>query len=384
MNFNNMNKSILKKNLILSILNELIINLPTPVNISILWNFGSLLGLCLIIQIITGLFLSMHYASNINYSFYSIIHIMKDVNYGWLIRLMHMNGASFFFICIYLHVGRGLYYGSYKLLKVWIIGVLILLMLMMTAFMGYVLPWGQMSFWGATVITNLLSALPYLGSMLVEWLWGGFSVDNSTLNRFYTFHFLLPFILMMLVIIHLMFLHEVGSSNPLGLNSNYYKIIFHNYYTLKDMIGFKILFFMLMILLIQDPYKLGDPENFIEANPMVTPVHIQPEWYFLFAYTILRSIPNKLSGVMASMLTILILMILPFFNLNNFQSIQFYPLNQLFFWLFFINVYLLTWLGSQPVEYPFIFLSQIFTVMYFLFYFLNNFLMNFWDNFLMN
>nr|APF47429.1 cytochrome b [Microgaster campestris] len=379
-----MNKSLMKKNLIMNILNNLIINLPTPLNLTILWNFGSLLGLCLLIQIITGLFLSMHYTSNINYSFYSIIHIMKDVNYGWLIRLIHMNGASFFFMCIYMHIGRGLYYGSYKLFKVWVIGVIILLILMMTAFMGYVLPWGQMSFWGATVITNLLSAFPYLGLMLVEWLWGGFSVDNATLNRFYTFHFLLPFILLMMVMIHLMFLHEVGSMNPLGLNSNYMKIIFHNYFTIKDIYGFLFLILILMILLLQDPYKLGDPENFIEANSMITPIHIQPEWYFLFAYTILRSIPNKLSGVIALILSILILLILPLFNFNNFQSMQFYPINQLYFWFFFFNIIMLTWLGSQLVEYPFVLMSQIFTFFYFLFYFLNNLLMNFWDSYLNN
>nr|YP_010936701.1 cytochrome b [Apanteles gelechiidivoris]WKW91671.1 cytochrome b [Apanteles gelechiidivoris]WLN31489.1 cytochrome b [Apanteles gelechiidivoris] len=377
-----MNKSILNLNLILNILSNMIIKLPTPVNISIFWNFGSLLGLCLIIQILTGLFLSMHYASNVNYSFYSIIHIMKDVNYGWLMRLMHMNGASFFFVCIYLHIGRGLYYGSYKLIKVWIIGVLILLVLMMTAFMGYVLPWGQMSFWGATVITNLLSALPYLGTSLVQWLWGGFSVENPTLNRFYSLHFLMPFILLMMVIIHLMFLHEKGSNNPLGLNSNFYKIIFHNYYTLKDILGFLILILILMIFLLQDPYKLGDPENFMEANSMITPFHIQPEWYFLFAYTILRSIPNKLSGVIALILSILILMILPMMKFNNFQSMQFYPLNQIYFWFFTMNVLILTWLGSQPVEQPFIFISQIFTLIYFFFYFSNNFLMYFWDNLL--
>nr|APF47495.1 cytochrome b [Choeras grammatitergitus] len=378
-----MYKSMKKMNLLLNLISNMIINLPTPINISIWWNFGSLLGLCLMIQLISGLFLSMHYSSNINYSFYSIIHIMKDVNYGWLMRLIHMNGASFFFVCIYCHIGRGLYYGSYKLMKVWLIGVIILLLLMMTAFMGYVLPWGQMSFWGATVITNLLSALPYLGLMLVEWLWGGFSVDNSTLNRFYTFHFLLPFILLMMVMIHLMFLHEDGSSNPLGLNSNYYKIIFHNYYTLKDLIGFLILMFFLKMLVLQNPYILGDPENFIEANSMVTPIHIQPEWYFLFAYTILRSIPNKLSGVIALLLSILILMILPFFKINNFQSLQFYFFNQIYYWLFFFNFILLTWLGSQPVEHPFVFISQIFTIFYFLYYFMSMYLMIFWDKFLL-
>nr|APF47430.1 cytochrome b [Microplitis incurvatus] len=377
------NKSLMKKNLLTNMISDMIIKLPTPVNISIWWNFGSLLGLCLIIQIITGLFLTMHYAPNINIAFFSIIHIMKDVWYGWLIRLLHMNGASIFFICIYLHIGRGIYYGSYKLIKVWLIGVMILLILMMTAFMGYVLPWGQMSFWGATVITNLLSVMPYMGILLVEWLWGSFSVDNSTLNRFYSFHFLMPFILMIMVMMHLMFLHEKGSNNPLGLNSNYYKIIFHNYYSLKDLIGFIILLMILIIMVFLNPYLLGDPENFIEANSMITPVHIQPEWYFLFAYTILRSIPNKLSGVIALVSSILILMMLSFLKVSKFQSLQFYPINQFYFWIFLMNLILLTWLGSQVVESPYIMMSQISTVFYFLYYYLNNNIMIFWDNYIL-
>nr|APF47483.1 cytochrome b [Snellenius radicalis] len=377
-----MNKSLMKNNLLLNLISGMIIKLPIPMNISIWWNFGSLLGLCLIFQIISGLFLSMHYTANINYAFYSIIHIMKDVWYGWLIRLLHMNGASFFFICIYFHIGRGLYYGSYKLVNVWLIGVMILLILMMTAFMGYVLPWGQMSFWGATVITNLLSALPYLGTMLVEWLWGGFSVDNMTLNRFYSFHFLMPFILLIFVIIHLMFLHEKGSNNPLGLNSNLYKIIFHNYYSFKDIVGFIILLMVLLLMMFQYPYLLSDPENFIEANSMVTPVHIQPEWYFLFAYTILRSIPNKLSGVIALIMSILILMLMSFLKISNFQSLQFYPLNQIYFWIFLVNVILLTWLGSQLVESPYIMISQFFTICYFMYFYFNNYLMILWDKYL--
>nr|AHX97833.1 cytochrome b [Pseudognaptodon sp. QL-2014] len=375
-----MNKLLMKSHLILKILNNSLVKLPSPINISLWWNFGSLLGLCLLIQIITGLFLSMHYVSNINMSFFSIIHIIQDINYGWFMRLMHMNGASFFFICVYLHIGRGLYYGSYKFVSTWSIGVLILFMMMGTAFLGYVLPWGQMSFWGATVITNLLSALPYVGTMLVEWLWGGFSVDNATLNRFYTLHFLLPFILLMLVMIHLMFLHETGSNNPLGVNSNYYKIIFHNYFTIKDLVGFFWMFLIFLLIIFEYPYILGDPENFIMANSMVTPVHIQPEWYFLFAYTILRSIPNKLSGVIALLLSILILLILPFVNNNYFQNLSFYPMSQIYFWMFVSMVFLLTWLGAQSVEYPFVEMSQILTFNYFLFYFLNYYFMKEWDN----
>lgn len=376
-----MNESIKKKDLIFKIFRNTIIKLPTPVNISIWWNFGSLLGLCLLFQIITGLFLSLHYTPNINYAFTRIIHIIKDVWYGWLIRLFHINGASIFFICIYFHIGRGLYYGSYKLYKVWLIGVTILLILIITAFIGYVLPWGQISFWGATVITNLLSALPYLGTILVEFLWGGFSVDNATLNRFYRFHFLLPFILLFIVIIHLIYLHEKGSRNPLGLNRNYYKIIFHNYYSLKDIIGFIILLKILFILIFQMPYLLRDPENFIESNPLVTPIHIQPEWYFLFAYTILRSIPNKLRGVIALIFSILILITLRFLKLRNFQSLQFYPINQIYFWFFLINLILLTWLGAQPVESPYVIIRQIFTIFYFFYYYLNNFIIKLWEKY---
>nr|AHA52558.1 cytochrome b [Pambolus sp. QL-2013] len=377
-------KSFLMNHMLMKIFMNFLVKLPSPMNINYFWNFGSLLGLCLIIQFISGLFLSMHYISNINYSFESIIYIIQDINYGWLMRLIHMNGASFFFIFIYLHIGRGLYYGSYKLMETWNIGVIIYLLLMMIAFLGYVLPWGQMSFWGATVITNLLSAIPYLGQMIVEWLWGGFSVDNATLNRFYTFHFLMPFVLIIFIMMHLMFLHESGSNNPLGLSSNFYKIIFHNYFSLKDLMGY-ILFFLFFILIIFEyPYLLSDPENFIMANSMITPVHIQPEWYFLFAYTILRSIPNKLSGVIALLLSILILMILPFMSNQNFQTLSFYPIMQFFFWMFVVIVIMLTWLGTQSVEYPFVEISQILTILYFLFYLLIFNLMNFWDFKLMN
>nr|AHX97875.1 cytochrome b [Proterops sp. QL-2014] len=370
---------LLKKNNLMKLINNSVIMLPTPININYMWNFGSLLGMCMIMQIITGLFLSMHYTAQINYSFYSVIHIMKDVNYGWLIRMMHMNGASIFFIMIYFHIGRGIYYESYKLTQVWIIGVIMLMMLMMTAFMGYVLPWGQMSFWGATVITNLLSVFPYLGNTLVFWLWGSFSVSNSTLNRFFSLHFILPFILLILIMIHLMYLHEKGSNNPLGLNSNFYKIIFHNYFSIKDMLTFIMTFFILMIMCLQSPYMLNDPENFIEANSMITPIHIQPEWYFLFAYTILRSIPNKLNGVLALLFSIMILFILPFMNKNKLQSNSFYPLNQFYFWIYTNIMIMLTWLGAQMVEYPFTMMSQIFTIYYFMYYVMNYYIKLIWD-----
>nr|UVU30539.1 cytochrome b [Xorides funiuensis] len=371
--------SIMKKNSILIIINNSLIKLPTPININIWWNFGSLLSICLITQILTGVFLSMHYNANINYAFNSLIHIIQDVNFGWITRLIHMNGASMFFLYMYMHIGRNLYYGSYKLKKTWIMGTLIFFISMATAFMGYVLPWGQMSFWGATVITNLISTIPYIGNNIVEWIWGGFSVNNPTLNRFFSFHFIMPFLILAMVIMHLTFLHEYGSNNPLGINSNLYKIYFHIYFTLKDMCGF-ILFIMILILLcLIKPFMLSDPENFIMANPMITPPHIQPEWYFLFAYTILRSIPNKLGGVIALIMSIMILIFITFIDINKFQSMKFYPLNQIMFWFFTNNIILLTWLGTQPVEIPFIKISQILTLMYF-FYYINNFLlMKLWD-----
>nr|YP_010166645.1 cytochrome b [Iberoporus pluto]QRV62736.1 cytochrome b [Iberoporus pluto] len=374
-----MNKPFRIKHPLLNIMNNALIDLPSPSNISLWWNFGSLLGLCLMIQILTGIFLAMHYSANIEMAFYSINHICRDVNYGWLMRTMHANGASFFFICIYIHIGRGMYYGSYKLTHTWLIGVIILFMVMGTAFMGYVLPWGQMSFWGATVITNLLSAIPYIGTMMVQWVWGGFAVDNATLTRFFTIHFILPFIVIALVMIHLLFLHQTGSNNPLGTNSNINKIPFHPYFSLKDLMGFIILLFLLLILTLLNPYLLSDPDNFIPANPLMTPIHIQPEWYFLFAYAILRSIPNKLGGVIALIMSILILMILPFSNMNMFQSLKFYPINQSMFWMFTIITLLLTWIGMRTVEEPYIISGQILTIMYFSYFIINPIINKMWD-----
>nr|WBU93821.1 cytochrome b [Drosophila paulistorum]WBU93938.1 cytochrome b [Drosophila paulistorum] len=377
-----MNKPLRSSHPLFKIANNALVDLPAPINISAWWNFGSLLGLCLIIQILTGLFLAMHYTADVNLAFYSVNHICRDVNYGWLLRTLHANGASFFFICIYLHVGRGMYYGSYLFTPTWMIGVIILFLVMGTAFMGYVLPWGQMSFWGATVITNLLSAIPYLGLDLVQWVWGGFAVDNATLTRFFTFHFILPFIVLAMVMIHLLFLHQTGSSNPIGLNSNIDKIPFHPYFTFKDIVGFIIMIALLISLVLINPYLLGDPDNFIPANPLVTPAHIQPEWYFLFAYAILRSIPNKLGGVIALVLSIAILMILPFYNLSKFRGIQFYPINQILFWIMVVTVILLTWIGARPVEEPYVLLGQILTVIYFLYYIINPLINKWWDNLL--
>nr|AAY43281.1 cytochrome b [Pelophylax nigromaculatus]AAY55920.1 cytochrome b [Pelophylax nigromaculatus] len=358
--------TIRKTHPLLKIINGSFIDLPTPANISAWWNFGSLLGVCLIAQIATGLFLAMHYTADTSLAFSSIAHICRDVNNGWLLRNLHANGASFFFICIYFHIGRGLYYGSYLYKETWNIGVILLFLVMATAFVGYVLPWGQMSFWGATVITNLLSAAPYIGPDLVQWIWGGFSVDNATLTRFFTFHFILPFIIAAASMIHLLFLHQTGSSNPTGLNSNLDKVSFHPYFSYKDLLGFIIMLGALASLSTFAPNLLGDPDNFTPANPLVTPPHIKPEWYFLFAYAILRSIPNKLGGVLALLLSIMVLFLMPIIHTSKLRSLMFRPIAKTFFWALIANTAILTWIGGQPVEDPFITIGQIASGLYFL------------------
>jgi len=365
---------------LIKIINNALIDLPTPANISTLWNFGSLLGLCLIIQILTGLFLAIHYSADIILSFNTVAHISRDVNYGWLIRTMHANGASFFFLCLYAHAGRGMYYASYKLTHTWLVGVAILLAVMGAAFIGYVLIWGQISFWAATVITNLLSAIPYLGQTLVQWIWGGFAVDNATLTRFFTFHFIIPFIVAGLTIIHLLFLHQTGSNNPIGTPSNLNKISFHPYFSSKDTVGFIIIGWLLTILVLTNPFLLGDTENFIPANPLVTPVHIQPEWYFLFAYAILRSIPRKLGGAAALVASVSILFILPFSQKRNTQGNQYYPVSKINFWILINTVLLLTWIGARPAEEPYLILGQLLTIIYFIYFLINPILLKLWDH----
>lgn len=355
------------------------INLPTPINISYIWNFGSLLLLFLFIQILRGFLLSIHYCPNTLLAFSRIIHIIQNVNLGWLIHNIHINGASIFFIFIYLHIRRGLYYHSFKLTHTWIIGISIFILSIATAFLGYVLPWGQISFWGATVITNLISTIPYIGSNIVQWIWGGFSISNATLNRFFSLHFILPFIILIITFIHLYFLHTTGSINPLGTNRNMYKIPFNFYFIIKDLLGFNWIILTFLILILQYPYNLGDPDNFVPANPIITPIHIQPEWYFLFAYAILRSIPNKLGGVIALLTSILVFYLIPLLKLPKINSSQFYFPNQILFWIFINFFILLTWLGAQPIELPFITLRQFFSFFYFIFFIINLILFNWWE-----
>lgn len=358
------------KNPLLAFVNSHIIDYPTPINLNYFWSFGSLAGLCLVIQIITGVFLAMHYAANIDIAFNSVEHIMRDVNNGWLIRYFHSNGASMFFIVVYLHIFRGLYYGSYSYPRghLWASGVIIFLCMMATAFMGYVLPWGQMSFWGATVITNLFSAIPVIGSTIVEWLWGGFSVDNATLNRFFSLHYLLPFLIAGLALSHLSLLHLSGSNNPLGINFNVTSIPFYPYFYVKDLYAFLIMFFFLSLLVFFYPNLLGHPDNYIPANSLVTPAHIVPEWYFLPFYAILRSIPNKLGGVIAMVGAILILLLLPYLNLSKVRNTLFRPIFGFFYWCLFFNFIFLGWIGQKPVEVPFIEIGMLGTFFYFVYF----------------
>jgi len=352
----------------LKLVNAYIIDAPVPSNISYLWNFGSLLAVCLVIQIVTGVTLAMHYNPSILEAFNSIEHIMRDVNNGWLIRYLHSNTASAFFFLVYLHIGRGLYYGSYRSPRTltWIIGTIIFLLMIVTAFLGYVLPYGQMSFWGATVITNLMSAIPWIGQDIVEFLWGGFSINNATLTRFFSLHFVLPFILAALVLMHLIALHDsAGANNPLGISGNYDRISFAPYYLFKDLVTIFIFMIVLSVFVFFMPNALGDTDNYIMANPMQTPSSIVPEWYLLPFYAILRSIPNKLLGVIAMLSAILMLLVIPFTDLGRSRGIQFRPLSKIAFFVFVANFLILMQLGAKHVESPFIEFGQISTVIYF-------------------
>jgi len=377
-----MSKRLRINNALVKIVNGTLVDLPRPVNFSIWWNFGSLLGLILVVQLITGLFLAIHYTADVSLAYDRVNHIFRDVNIGWLLRSTHANGASFFFICLYAHVGRGIYYGSYIFALPWITGVVLLVLVIAAAFLGYVLPWGQISFWGATVITNLFSAFPYIGPRLVTWLWGGFSVDNATLTRFFTFHFLVPFIATAIAGLHIFFLHSTGSNNPIGYSSDADKVPFHWYYRIKDVVGFVIIGFALFTVVLIFPNALGEPDNFIPANPIVTPPHIVPEWYFLFAYAILRSIPNKLGGVLGLFGSLLILLSLPLIHFNKLKGSTFYPIRKLYFWTFVIRFIMLTIGGAWPVEQPFISVSQGFSLYYFIYFFFNRTIRVVWDNLL--
>jgi quinol-cytochrome oxidoreductase complex cytochrome b subunit len=358
------------KHSILSFVDSHIINYPTPINLNYMWSFGSTAGICLAIQILTGIFLAMHYSSHVDYAFSSVEHIMRDVNNGWLIRYLHANGASMFFIVTYCHIFRGLYFGSYMNPRgsLWNSGVIIFLLMMGTGFMGYVLPWGQMSFWGATVITNLASAVPLVGSAIVEWLWGGFSVDNATLNRFFSLHYLLPFVITALVGVHLSLLHTVGSNNPLGINKNIDSVSFYPYFYVKDLLAFFVLLALFSFFVFFFPNVLGHADNYIPANPLVTPAHIVPEWYFLPFYAILRSIPDKLGGVVAMVAAILILLLLPTINTSEIRSSKFRPIYSIAYWFLVSDFLILGWIGQQPVETPFLEVGMIATAFYFLFF----------------
>ena len=343
---------------------------PTPKNLNYFWNFGSLAGISLVIMIVTGITLAMSYTAHVDYAFESVERIMRDVNHGWLLRYIHMNGASFFFIVVFVHIFRGLYYGSYKAPRelLWMLGVVILLLMMATAFMGYVLPWGQMSFWGATVITNLFSAIPVVGKNIVDWLWGGFSVDNPTLNRFFSLHFLFPFLIAGMSLVHLALLHKDGSNNPLGVDTSVDKIPFYPYFFVKDLFAFFVFMFVFSFFVFYFPNSMGHPDNYIPANPLVTPAHIVPEWYFLPFYAILRSIPDKLGGVVAMGGALIILLLIPFTNTSEIRSTTFRPIFKIFFWIFVADFAILGWIGQMPVKSVFVLVGQIATVYYFLFF----------------
>ena len=358
------------KNYLMSFLDSHLIHYPAPINLTYAWSFGSTAGICLVIQILSGIFLAMHYTPHIDLAFSSVEHIMRDVNNGWLIRYIHANGASMFFIVVYAHIFRGLYYGSYMHPRqlLWCSGVIIFIIMMGTAFLGYVLPWGQMSFWGATVITNLVSAVPVFGQPIVDWLWGGFTVNNATLNRFFSLHFFLPFLIVGLSVIHLSLLHKDGSNNPLGVNSGVDRVTFYPYFMVKDLFAFFCFLMMFLMFVFYFPNSLGHPDNYIPADPMKTPTNIVPEWYFLPFYAILRSIPDKLGGVIAMVGALIVLLVIPFSNTSEIRSTRFRPIFRFFYWLLVADFLILGWVGQKHVTDTYIFVGQIATTFYFLFF----------------
>jgi len=354
---------------IFGFVNHHLVDYPAPRNLNYWWNFGSLAGIALVLQIVTGIILAMHYTPHADLAFDSVEHIMRNVNYGWLLRYAHANGGSMFFLVVYIHLFRGLYYGSYKAPReiLWWLGLVILLMMMATAFMGYVLPWGQMSYWGATVITNLFTAIPWVGESVTIWMWGGYVIDNPTLNRFYSLHYLLPFMLVGVVVLHLWALHVHKSSNPLGIDMKgpQDSLPFHPYYTIKDMFGIGVFMLLLSYLVFYAPNLLGEVDNYIPANPLVTPTHIVPEWYFLPFYAILRAIPDKLLGVVAMFASILILFVTPWLDTSKVRSATFRPIYKGLFWLFLLDCLFLGWIGANPAEGNFILMGRLGTAWYF-------------------
>ena len=371
-----------KKHEILEIASSSLTDLPAPINISIWWNYGSLLSLFLMLQVITGILLSIHYSSHTELAFKSLIHIRRDVNWGWALHNIHINGASIFILFIYIHMARGIFYGSFNIAKTWNTGIMIFILAIVTAFIGYVLPWGQIRYWGATVITNIFSAIPYLGDELVKWLWGRFTVANPTLNRFFIIHFILPFSMLLLITLHFIFLHSSGSSNPLGINSNSDRISFHQYFRTKDIIGFILYITIFLLISILTPNYLNDPENFIEADPLITPTHIQPEWYFLWLYAILRSIPNKLGGVVALLLAIFIIFTLPVIHPQYKLPSSYYPFSKLLFFFIIRAILILRWIGTCPVDSPFIIIGQLSRLLYFIYFLFAPYLLNIWNRLL--
>nr|YP_003934515.1 cytochrome b [Arcuatula senhousia]ACY00228.1 cytochrome b [Arcuatula senhousia] len=369
-----------KRNMFVNILTESVYDLPCPINLSWWWSFGSMLGLCLTIQLISGIFLSFHYSAHESLAFDSVIHIVRNVNKGWFLRSVHTNGASMFFICLYVHIARGIYYGSYLDSAVWNVGVILYLLVMGEAFLGYSLPWGQMSYWGVTVITNMVTVIPFLGKDILQHVLGGYSVCNNTLKRFYSLHFVIPFVIMGLASLHLLLLHESGSNNPLGVESDSMLIPFHPFYTVKDLLGFCWFMWVFVYLVCVNPELLGNPVNFIPADPMKTPIHVKPEWYFMFAYDILRSIPHKAAGVIAMLASILVLFLLPLLHTGNFQGLAFYPINQGLFWVFVSSFLSLTWIGNSPVCEPYVTLGRVYSVIYFSSILIIPYSLKFWDS----